>query len=323
MATFTGNNKDNIIKGTNTADQIYGNGGNDTLSGLSGSDTIYGGDGDDTLNGGLGNDYLDGGSGIDTYLFAKGDGQDIIASSDSTDIVQFSNVASTNVTAVSRYNDQLIVDYGNSDTLTIYNFFSAYQFQSPYAISTLQFSNSVTWGYADLAGRLTVLSSAGNDTLYALDGYGSTLNGLGGNDSLYGGNAKDTLNGGTGADMLYGGDGDDLLNGGLGNDYLDGGSGSDTYLFAKGDGQDTIASSDSTDIVQFSNVASTNVTAVSRYNDQLIVDYGNSDTLTFYNFFSAYQFQSPYAISTLQFSNSVTWGYADLAGRLTVLSSAG
>lgn len=76
-----------------------------------------------------------------------------------------------------------------------------------------------------------------------------TLVGRGGNDTLYGGSGNDLLSGGPDNDALYGqagndtinaGTGDDYLSGGVGDDYLFGGSGRDTFVFAAGDGDDTI-----------------------------------------------------------------------------------
>ena len=60
--------------------------------------------------------------------------------------------------------------------------------------------------------------------------------GLGGNDTIYGGNSGDCLVGGDGNDKLYGGNAKDILIGGPGNDYLDGGNGVDTL--DGGDGTD-------------------------------------------------------------------------------------
>ena len=43
-----------------------------------------------------------------------------------------------------------------------------------------------------------------------------------------------------GADTIIGASTDDFLRGGKGNDFLQGGDGKDTYVFASGDGQDTV-----------------------------------------------------------------------------------
>jgi len=82
------------------------------------------------------------------------------------------------------------------------------------------------------------------------------LNGLGGDDTLDGGEGNDLLDGGSGADTLIGGAGNDVLGGavysndwygagnryvgGTGNDTLRGTAYGDSYEFNLGDGQDTI-----------------------------------------------------------------------------------
>jgi Ca2+-binding RTX toxin-like protein len=93
-----------------------------------------------------------------------------------------------------------------------------------------------------LLGDDTLNGLGGNDTLYgdlcndrarpffgfaaATDG-SDKLNGGTGNDTLYGAGGKDTLKGGKGADKLFGGAGNDVLAGEAGKDSLDGGAGSD------------------------------------------------------------------------------------------------
>jgi Ca2+-binding RTX toxin-like protein len=58
----------------------------------------------------------------------------------------------------------------------------------------------------------------------------TTVNGEGGNDTLYGQRGNDRLNGGAGNDRLYGGIGDDQLRGGSDDDRLSGGFGADSLL---------------------------------------------------------------------------------------------
>nr|WP_320012001.1 putative Ig domain-containing protein [uncultured Desulfobulbus sp.] len=72
------------------------------------------------------------------------------------------------------------------------------------------------------------------------DAWDNALWAGGGNDWLSGGAGDDQLYGEMGDDCLMGDAGNDLLVGGLGNDELHGGAGDDVYLFARGDGQDTI-----------------------------------------------------------------------------------
>lgn len=87
---------------------------------------------------------------------------------------------------------------------------------------------------------------AGNDTLVGGRG-ADVLNGGNGDDLLLGDDLKigaggnDILNGGAGNDILDGGKGDDILTGGAGNDLLTGGKGGDTFVFAAGEGTDTIS----------------------------------------------------------------------------------
>ncbi len=81
------------------------------------------------------------------------------------------------------------------------------------------------------------------------------LNGLSGNDVIYGTSRDETLiNGlgdavlvaGGGNDRIWAGEGNDILDGGEGNDQLLGEAGNDTYLFRRGSGQDTIIDRDAT-----------------------------------------------------------------------------
>jgi Ca2+-binding RTX toxin-like protein len=67
-----------------------------------------------------------------------------------------------------------------------------------------------------------------------------SLIGNAGNDTLIGGNGTDFLVGSAGNDLLNGGNGSDTLRGGLGNDTLIGGLGPDVFVFASGEGTDTI-----------------------------------------------------------------------------------
>ena len=95
-------------------------------------------------------------------------------------------------------------------------------------------------------GRDTLHGGSGDDTLYGGGGhdvlYGDS-NGSGaasGDDDLYGGSGDDLLYGGGGHDVLQGGADDDTLYGDGGADSLTGGTGADTFVFAAGDGADTI-----------------------------------------------------------------------------------
>ena len=97
----------------------------------------------------------------------------------------------------------------------------------------------------DLMGSNT--QNGGGDSDLLISGGGETTqNGDAGADILLGGFANDVLNGGGGNDILVGDHaggymfGNDRLNGGTGNDLLEGGPGADVFIFAPGDGTDTI-----------------------------------------------------------------------------------
>ena len=66
LAFIDGGGGNDIITGSNFADDLRGGAGNDTLNG---------GEGDDTLTGGVGNDALNGGNGDDTFVIAGTEAQ--------------------------------------------------------------------------------------------------------------------------------------------------------------------------------------------------------------------------------------------------------
>lgn len=108
-----GDNKSNLLAGTENTDTLSGNGGrdillgkvgNDTLSGGNGSDLLFGGDGDDTLAGGNNNDILFGNVGIDTI--DGGNGNDMLDGGAGADILTGGN------------GDDMLVGGVGVDTLT-------------------------------------------------------------------------------------------------------------------------------------------------------------------------------------------------------------
>ncbi|MEO1328687.1 MAG: hypothetical protein AAFW46_03420 [Pseudomonadota bacterium] len=89
------------------------------------------------------------------------------------------------------------------------------------------------------SGRDVLLGEVGDDTLEGGKG-ADLLDGGFGQDVLDGGRGRDRLFGGEGDDILDGGRGDDQLRGGEGADTLTGGRGEDSYLYAFGEGGDTL-----------------------------------------------------------------------------------
>ncbi|MBT9540372.1 calcium-binding protein, partial [Thiobacillus sp.] len=203
---LTGGALNDLIDGGTGTDTLNGNTGDDTLFGQDGTDTLNGGAGADTLVGGVGNDALNGDAGNDTYLFATGAGVDRITDYDTTagntDVVQFSNVASTALTALERQGNDLVLKYGTADQVSVSEFF--YSSYPGYKIEQIKFSDGVTWGLADV-----LLGSISADTLVGGSGDG-VLMGYAGNDALSGNGGNDLLDGGLGADTLVGGVGNDI-----------------------------------------------------------------------------------------------------------------
>jgi len=233
---------DSLYGLANEADLLYGNDGNDTLIGDSGSDTLFGGAGDDTLRaafgpmfngaevsdrendpntleGGTGNDRLFGGGGSDTYRYNRGDGADTIFETfyrpdayTITDIaidriVLGAGIAPSDVMAT-RSNTDLILRFADAgDRITVSGWYNA----ASSRIEQLVFADGTIWDRATLyKAGLLVLGTAGADTLYGLPDEADVLDGLGGNDQLYGD------------------------------------KGDDVYLFGVGSGQDTIHENDAT-----------------------------------------------------------------------------
>src|SRR5262245_18597505 len=144
-------------------------------------------------------------------------------------------------------------------------------FQTNQNVTVRDVITNRTWTFAaNRVGRVDVFGSAAGDTFTSRGPANSKMVrmfGLGGNDTMSGGNVRDVmfgnqgadflkgnggndkLEGGAGVDVLVGGDGDDILTGGEGNNELNGGAGTDTMN--GGTGVDTIVSIDgaSTDII--------------------------------------------------------------------------
>ncbi len=235
-----------LAPGTAGNDLISGFSWADQLAGGSGDDTIYGYGGSDTLVGGLGNDSLVGGTGNNVYRYTRGDGQDVIevqgggASNDTLELgagitlKDLAVVAGANVDGLS-YLDLIFKDGKGSIQLSCRDS-SLSAAATLAALPKVKFADGTVIKGSDLyAKAVSNKGTNGADSLYADTTFAT----------LEGGKGSDSLVGNLGTDFLSGGDGADTLRGGAGADYLDGGKGGDTYLYARGDGQDTIVDTDS------------------------------------------------------------------------------
>ncbi|MED4330902.1 calcium-binding protein, partial [Schinkia azotoformans] len=304
-----GGNGSDILWGGSGQDTLYGENGNDVLHGGEGNDSLYGSYGNDELDGGAGNDYLEGSYGNDVYLFGRNSGQDTISDYDSTsgnvDIIRIAEDVASSDVVVKRNGDHLELRIkGTPGKLTVQNYFSS----DYYKVEKIEFADGTVWDAAFIKAE-AIKATEENDVIRGYDDTNDLLNGLGGNDTLYGANGDDQLDGGIGDDKVYGGNGSDIiwggtgqdtlygeygndvlhggegndslygsygndeLDGGAGNDYLEGSYGNDVYLFGRNSGQDTVSDYDSTsgniDIIRIAEDVASSDVMVKRNGDHL------------------------------------------------------
>jgi len=335
----TGSGTDTIIGFENATGSAF----NDILIGDSNNNQLSGGKGDDLLSGGWGDDFLYDGDGNDTYVIAKNEGNDTIYNvrsifDTSVAILKYIDLSSTEVIGLFQVEDEfgyrsLIIKYQGGQTV-IKDFYYEY-FDGPtgggnYQIDKIQFTDT-SWDINYIANHIK--GSQFSDQLQGLQNMENTINGLAGDDYIFGGNLGDTLNGDSGDDNIHGYDGNDSLNGGAGNDNMDGyegddtlngGSGNnilrgnvgnDTYLIAEAPGIDTIINFDDNngvDIIKFLGITSAEVIAIYESNaGNLVIQFGSGDQITVQAFFSIYP---SYLIDKIQFTDT-TWTLADIASR--------
>ncbi len=303
---------------------LHMGGGQFFFNGTAGNDSLTGNSQDNCLTGGAGNDTLLGGEGADIYMFNRGDGQDRIqdrgtpGTGTHLDVLRLgAGIGPAEVRfsrAIGQSQQDLTIDLGAGDRVTVQSFFDG----ADYRIEQIQFADGTQWGLTEVATR-SVQSGTGNaDSWSGLTDYANRMNGLGGNDTLYGGNQNDTLEGGDGNDALYGYAGTDILSGGIGNDSLNGSYGNDIYVFNLGDGQDTLIDYDYTtanvDTLQLgAGLDVTNIQVGRSGNDLVFSWSGNStDQVKLQNFF----YSAECRIEKLSFADGTQWSLAEVAAKL-------
>lgn len=266
-----GNDKNNIIYGTDGAkSEAPGDGdnwidagaGNDTVFGYAGNDIIHGGDGNDRLDGGAGGDVLYGGAGNDVIFAGNGDNSAWYYYGDGLGI--FPGIARTRLDIAGDtidggdgddriYSDGYDVIYGGAgnDRIFLQNSTHSYVYggdgNDRFFVASYAYDDVL--GYTDAAihggdGIDTIVVTRGNFNLSRVDAdvervvvqttVGSCVVGRLADETILGGTGNDTLIGGGGKDRLVGNDGDDTLQiGHLGRTNLVGGNGVDTFYFTK------------------------------------------------------------------------------------------
>jgi Ca2+-binding RTX toxin-like protein len=230
----------------------------------------------DIYAGGKGNDtFTDTLGGNDTYIFARGDGQDTIMDEGmgaNDDRIVLQNILSAEA-LLSRAGQDLILGLGQSDQIMVRNYFSSMGWNK---VEHVEFADGVVWDGAQMNA--------------------AAIRGTAGNDSLSGGNLSES-------NTYIGGKGNDTFTDSLG--------GSDCYVFARGDGQDTIIDSgmsSADDRISLTDIKSTEVT-LSRTGQDLLIAMGASDRITVRNHFD---FLGTGKVEHLQFADGVEWGSAKL-----------
>ncbi len=293
------------LEGGAGADILAGESGHDRLFGGSGGDVLDGGEGDDRLSGGSGRDSLYGRVGDDAFLFDRGDGLDRLNDPEGLNRIEFgAGIGAGDVDLYRSSAGSLYFDYGEGDGVQV-------DAGSAAALGAVAFADAASLSLEELVAQrmLTPVNLSGSsladrlqggqadDSLHGFEGDdwlsgsagGDRLSGHGGADVLLGGEGDDilkghegadVLTGGAGADQLFGGDDGDTLSGGSGADTLYGGAGSDTYLFALGDGAETLYEEDedpgAVDVLRLGDGVSLDAVSFTRLsNGDLVIGIGS------------------------------------------------
>ena len=226
---YGGDGNDTLIGGAGK-DTLVGDAGNDVLRGDAGDDVLYGGDGNDTLTGGAGSD-----------LFVYESGNDLIIDyTESVDRIKFESCSinndvlngddvllytnngvltirdgkGKNITVLDQEGNETTQVYGrepltaanakNFEGVTLKS--SKLTLKAPFEgkVDAANFSSKLkTIDATKTTGAVELIGNDNKNVLKAGSG-GSTLNGAGGNDKLYGGSGVDVfICDGQGKDKVY------------------------------------------------------------------------------------------------------------------------
>ncbi len=233
-----------------------------TFVGTSGTDYLYSLKAGSTLVGEEGNDNLTGYSGDDSYVWAVGDGNDTLTENGGSDQLILHDVTASEIRFENLYGYNLKVHIG-SEVITLNN-----QFASDYYASSSYDQNQIEKIVLDDTTEISLLG-------------GLTFNGTSGVDYLYSLKAGSTLVGEEG------------------NDNLTGYSGDDSYVWAVGDGNDTLTENGGSDQLILHDVTASEIRFENLYGYNLKVHIG-SETITLNN-----QFASDYYASSSYDQNQI------------------
>ncbi|RWC64014.1 calcium-binding protein [Mesorhizobium sp.] len=266
-------------------------------AGTAGNDTVLGFNTADTINGRGGNDTLDGASGDDSYIYARGDGNDTITegySNGTNDRLVFTDINASAVSLVRNGTDVTVIiaesapGAGDGGSVLIKNTLDD---DRGVGVDKIVFANGTIWTRADI--RAMLVSASGTS----------------GNDVITGTSASD------------------IIAGRQGNDTLDGGASDDTYIYARGDGNDTITegyNNGANDRLVFTDVNAGSVSLVRNGTDVTVVvaesapGAGDGGSVLFKNTLND---DRGVGVDKIVFADGTIWTRADI--RVILLDQAG
>jgi Ca2+-binding RTX toxin-like protein len=276
--TIDGGAGDDTIVGGQGADNLLGGDGNDIVIGGRGNDVALLGAGNDVFvwNPGEGSDVVEGQDGVDQLAFIGANANENIDIAANGERVRFFRDVA-NITM--DLNDVEKIDFhalGGADTIVIHDLsgtdaalggvtidlqgtlgsatgdgqVDTVDILDSNANEVITVASAVNGGIAITGGSapVSILFAEGSDQLI--------VHAAGGNDTidasgLGAGQIGLTLDGGAGADVLIGSHGNDRVFGGLGNDVALLGDGDDVFVWAPGEGNDTVEGQAGFDALNF------------------------------------------------------------------------
>jgi len=265
-------------------------------TGTTGDDTLAGTGYQDMLIGGQGDDFLEGGNGDDIYVYARGDGHDTIEEDHNDgrrDVLFLEDILPDAITLARNGIDVTLEiapsapGAGDAGSVTLIRQLNDYHYRG---VERIEFADGTVWRQEDL--REMLIAQASSD----------------GDDTIIGFNTNDTLRGGTG------------------DDFLDGGKGNDTYVYARGDGYDTIEEMQVAgryDVLVFEDVLPDEITLVRNGIDVTLEiapsapGVGDAGSVTLIRQLNDYYYRG---VERIEFADGTIWRQEDL--REMVLAQA-
>lgn len=263
--------------------------------------------GNDTLAAASETAYLHGGSGSDTYVikqhFKQVTVSDFQASDGETDKLVFEQLNADDVLFHHVRNDLVISNKATGGKVTVAGYFDE---QNPgFGVNEITFANGITLDKQSVRANLSGATEFADELTLAEEP--GVLNGLGGDD------------------RLWGSFGDDTLNGGSGNDVLQGGRGHNTYVFEGDFGRDVIRNpivstesrrdpreydyqinrelfeqNQTIETLQFASLRAEDVSFHRRGNDLLVKQKDSSNQVLIERFFASSTFAAAYTFGFIE-----------------------